>query len=119
MALVAGVVLGVLTVLRVLDMAFFEALNRPFHVAVDWRYGRSLVELMRDSFGETAGTVMLVVAAVVLVALLVLIPLALLRRHPAAGAAPPGVAADRRRARRGLGGARDRRPAGERCGRRV
>ena len=78
-ALVAGVVLGVLTVLRVLDMAFFEALNRPFHVAVDWRYGRSLVELMRDSFGETAGTVMLVVAAVVLVALLVLIPLALLR----------------------------------------
>ncbi len=78
-ALVAGVVLGVLTVLRVLDMAFYEALNRPFHVAVDWRYGRSLVELMRDSFGETAGTVMLVVAAVVLVALLVLIPLALLR----------------------------------------
>ena len=79
MALVAGVVLGVLTVLRVLDMAFYEALNRPFHVAVDWGYGRSLVELMRDSFGETAGTVMLVVAAVVLVALLVLIPLAVLR----------------------------------------
>ena len=78
-ALVAGVVLGVLTVLRVLDMAFFEALNRPFHVAVDWGYGRSLVELMRDSFGQTAGTVMLVVAAVVLVALLVLVPLALLR----------------------------------------
>ena len=78
-AVVAGVVLGVLTVLRVLDMAFFEALNRPFDVVVDWRYGRSLVGLMRDSFGATAGTVMLVVAAVVLVALLVLIPLALLR----------------------------------------
>ena len=78
-ALVAGVVLGVLTVLRVLDMAFFEALNRPFHVAVDWRYGRSLVDLMRDSFGQTAGTVLLVAAAAVLLALLVLIPLALLR----------------------------------------
>ena len=78
-ALVAGTVLGVLTVLRVLDMAFFEALNRPFHVAVDWRYGRSLVGLLRDSFGQTTGTVMLVVAAVVLLALLVLTPLALLR----------------------------------------
>ena len=78
-ALVAGALLGALTVLRVLDMAFFASLNRPFHVAVDWRYGRSLVELLRDSFGETVGTLLLVVAAVVLVALVVLVPLALLR----------------------------------------
>jgi hypothetical protein len=79
MALAAGVVLGILTVLRVLDLAFLASLNRPFDVAVDWSYADSLVELMRDSFGATAGTVMLVVAAVILLALLVLIPLALLR----------------------------------------
>jgi hypothetical protein len=79
LAIVAGAVLGFLTVLRVLDMAFFESLNRPFQVAVDWRYGGSLVGLVRDSFGDTSGTIMLVLAALVLIALLVLIPLALLR----------------------------------------
>ena len=78
-AVVAGTVLGMLTVLRVLDMAFFASLNRPFDVAMDWTYTAALVELMRDSFGGTAGTVLLVVAAVVLAALLVLIPLALRR----------------------------------------
>ena len=109
-AVVAGVVLGVLTVLRVLDMAFFEALNRPFDVAVDWRYaalaGR---RCCATRSGSTAGTVLLVVAAVVLVAPAGADPARPAARHPAAGAAPPDLAADRRRARRGLGGARDRR----------
>ena len=78
-AVVAGTALGMLTVLRVLDMAFFASLNRPFDVAMDWTYTAALVELMRDSFGSTAGTVLLVAATVVLGALLVLMPLAVRR----------------------------------------
>jgi hypothetical protein len=78
-ALIAGAALGLLTVLRLLDLAFLAALNRPFDAADDWHYAGSLVGLVRDSFGPRAGTVMLVVAGVVLLALLVLVPLALLR----------------------------------------
>lgn len=78
-ALVAGAALGLLTVLKVLDMAFFEALNRPFDLAMDWSYTASLVSLLQDSFGTAPGTIMLVVAAGSLLAVLVLVPLALLR----------------------------------------
>ena len=62
LALATGVVLGVVAVVKLLDLSFYEALNRPFDVAVDWRYGGSLVELLRDSFGNGLGTVLLVVA---------------------------------------------------------
>jgi hypothetical protein len=79
LALVAGLVLGVVAIVKVLDMSFFESLNRPFDVAIDWRYAGSLVELVRDSFGNGLGTVLLVVAGLVVVALLVLLPLSVLR----------------------------------------
>ena len=77
--LVVGVLLGLLTVVRLLDLGFHEALNRPFDSTADWRYLGSLVDLLHDSFGRSAGTVLLVVAGLLCVALLVLMPLALLR----------------------------------------
>ena len=79
LALAAGVVLGLTAVFKLLDMGFLEALNRPFDAVIDWRYAGSLVELVRDSFGEGLGTVLLVVAALAAVALLVLLPLSVLR----------------------------------------
>jgi len=79
LALAAGALLGVVAVVKVLDMSFFESLNRPFDVAIDWRYAGSLVDLLRDSFGDGLGTALLVVAGVVILALLVLMPLAVLR----------------------------------------
>ncbi len=79
LALAAGVVLGLTAVLKFLDMGFLEALNRPFDAVIDWRYAGSLVELVRDSFGEGLGTALLVVAALAAVALLVLLPLSVLR----------------------------------------
>jgi hypothetical protein len=75
----AGVLLGVLTVLKILDMAFWEALRRSFDLVVDWRYAGSTVGLVHDSFGNVLGTMILVVFAVVIVALLTLVPLALLQ----------------------------------------
>src|SRR3990170_579486 len=79
LALAAGAVLGLVAIVKALDMSFFQALNRPFDVAVDWRYGGSLVELLRDSFGEGLGTTLLVAAGVAGVVLLALTPLAVLR----------------------------------------
>src|SRR6478752_7735090 len=35
---VLGVVLGLLTIVKVLDMGFYETLNRPFDSVIDWRY---------------------------------------------------------------------------------
>ena len=79
LALVAGVVLGLAAVFKFLDMGFLEALNRPFDPMIDWSYAGSLVELVRDSFGDGLGTTLLVVAGLAAVALLLLLPLSLLR----------------------------------------
>ena len=79
LAVVAGILLGLSAVSRLLDVGFVQALNRPFDPLIDWRYGRSVVELLRDSFGDGPGTVLLVVGAVAFVALLVLLPLAMVR----------------------------------------
>ncbi|MGH3459243.1 sulfatase-like hydrolase/transferase [Aeromicrobium sp.] len=79
LALAAGVVLGLTAVLKLLDVGFLEVLNRPFDTLIDWRYAGSLVETVRDSFGNGIGTALLVVAALSAVALLVLLPLSVLR----------------------------------------
>ena len=78
-AVVVGLLLGLLTVVKMLDMGFYESLNRPFDSVIDWRYLGSLVDLLHDSFGRAGGDLMLVVAGLVLVALVALMPLALLR----------------------------------------
>lgn len=78
-AVAAGVVLGLTAVLRLLDMGFLEALDRPFDAVIDWRYTGSLIALARDSLGDGLGTTLLGVAAMTAVALVVLLPLSVLR----------------------------------------
>jgi len=79
LALAAGLVLGLIAVFKVLDMGILEWLDRPFDPVIDWRYTGSLIETVRDSFGNGPGTVLLVVAAVTGLGLLVLVPMAVLR----------------------------------------
>ena len=79
LAIVAGIVLGLSSISKILDIGFGQALNRPFDPLIDWTYARSVIELLRDSFGDGPGTVLLVGGALLAVALLVLLPLALLR----------------------------------------
>jgi hypothetical protein len=79
LAIVAGIVLGLSSISKILDIGFGQALNRPFDPLIDWTYAYSLIELVRDSFGHGPGTVLLVVGALLAVALLILLPLALLR----------------------------------------
>jgi len=96
LAVVAGSVLGLTAVLKVLDMGFFEALNRPFDALIDWRYTGSLIETVRGSVGSGPGTTLLVLAALTAVALLLLLPLSVLRITRVA-------VADRRRWSQGVG----------------
>ena len=76
MAAVVGVVLGLLMVVKILDMGFIEALDRPFDPVGDLAYLGPAVGLVRDSIGHVAGTIAVVAVAAILLALLVCMPLA-------------------------------------------
>jgi hypothetical protein len=78
-AALVGVVLGLLTIVKILDMGFFETLGRPFNPATDWSYSGTALETLRDSVGRTGANVAVVGAAVLVVAVLVLTTLSVLR----------------------------------------
>lgn len=89
-ALAAGAALGLLAVLKVLDMAFFVALNRPFNPQVDAGYLGSAVGVLSDSIGRTGAILATSAAAVAAGVVLVGAPLVVVRlagflgRHRAA-----------------------------------
>jgi hypothetical protein len=74
-----GVVLGLLVLVRILDLAFISALYRRFNLVTDWRYAGSAKDLLGDSAGPAVALVALAGAVVLVVALLVGTPLALRR----------------------------------------
>ncbi|MCW2847136.1 MAG: CDP-alcohol phosphatidyltransferase [Marmoricola sp.] len=76
---VLGVVLGLLVLVTVLDLGFFEVLDRPFDPVNDWVYLGPAYGVLGDSVGGVGAVVVSIVAAVVVLGVLVLIPLAVLR----------------------------------------
>ena len=78
-AVLGGFVLGVLTVVRLCDMGFRFAFDRPFHPVYDHAYGDSAIGLLGDSIGRTGAVVVAVAAAVLVVALIAVLPQAALR----------------------------------------
>lgn len=86
-SLLAGGVLGLLAILKVLDMGFIAALGRPFDPLVDAGYFSSAVDLLADSVGRTRALVATAALGVGAVAVLALAALAtsrltgLLARH--------------------------------------
>ncbi|MDR7255499.1 hypothetical protein J2X46_004506 [Nocardioides sp. BE266] len=75
----AGVLLALVTVFKLLDLGFYQALNRPFDPMIDWRYGADLVETVRGSAPGALGVVLLLAAGLALVATLLVVPLAVAR----------------------------------------
>jgi phosphatidylglycerophosphate synthase len=75
---VIGPALGLLVLVKLLDLGFFTAFDRPFNPVDDWSYASIGIETVRDTFGRTvadlvaAGAVLLAVAALVLPTLAVL-----------------------------------------------
>lgn len=84
-AVLGGSLLGVLTVVKLLDIGFLAALDRPFNPLSDWSYARSFVELLGGSLGDVAGTLVAIATAVLIVGVLVLLPLAVRRLVRMAG----------------------------------
>jgi hypothetical protein len=89
---VIGVVLGLLTVVKIFDLALFATLDRPFNPVTDWGNVGPGIGVVADSVGRfwagvvTAGAVLLVLALLVLVTLAVLRLSRLTARHRAASA---------------------------------
>jgi hypothetical protein len=81
-AVLVGAVLGVLAVLKIIDLGFFGILDRPFDPVLDWSLFAPTMEFLSDTIGRPA-TIALAVGAVVLAAaVLVLTPLAVRRLTP-------------------------------------
>jgi hypothetical protein len=78
-AIVAGAVLGVLTILKLLDLAFGVVLARPFDPLSDWPLFGAGQEFLADSVGTVVAVVVAVVVVAVAAALPVLIALAILQ----------------------------------------
>jgi len=74
-----GVVLGLLTILKIIDMGFYESLDRPFDPVLDWVLLGDAVDFVSRSYGRVGGIVAVVVAVAVVAGLLVLMTLSILR----------------------------------------
>jgi phosphatidylglycerophosphate synthase len=79
LAVVAGAMLGVLVLVKFLDMGFFTAFDRPFSPVSDWTYVGIGVETLRDAIGRSSADLAVAVVVVLVVAFLSLPALALLR----------------------------------------
>lgn len=78
-AVAAGALLGLSTVLKCLDMGFYQTLARPFDLVFDWVLLTDAADWVKDSFGH-AGEVLAVIGVfVLLIAVLVLSALAMVR----------------------------------------
>ena len=76
LATAAGAVLGLLTMLTVLDFGFVNVLSRPFDPTADWHLAGSVVQLLTGSLGRPGAIAALVGFLVLVAALLVAVTLA-------------------------------------------
>ncbi|MEU0186290.1 sulfatase [Streptomyces sp. NPDC006207] len=87
-AVLSGVLLGLLVVLNCVDMGFYQTLQRPFYLLFDWPLFSDGLSFLKDSAGATTAYGALAGALLAVLALLVLMPLAIVRlckvmvRHP-------------------------------------
>jgi hypothetical protein len=78
-AALAGVALGLLSTLKILDMGFFAVLGRPFDPVTDWAAFGPGLEFLQNSSGRLTAIGAVVAAVVLAVAVLVLMTWAVLR----------------------------------------
>ncbi|MFE0515975.1 sulfatase, partial [Streptomyces sp. NPDC058964] len=90
-AVAAGLLLGLLTILKCVDMGFYEVLVRPFDLVLDWILLGAAAEWVRESFGR--GGELFAIAAVIVhvIAVLVLTTLAMVRESKRLVRHPPGA----------------------------
>ena len=79
LAVVAGAVLAVLVIVKVLDIGFITAFDRPFDPVSDSSYVGIGIETLRDAIGRSSANLAVAVIVVLVVGLLAVPILALLR----------------------------------------
>ena len=79
LACVVGPLLGLLLIVKILDMGFFEAFDRPFDPVADGSYTGIGIETLRESIGRTEANLVVAGAATLGIVVLVLTTLAVLR----------------------------------------
>ncbi|MGZ6671433.1 MAG: CDP-alcohol phosphatidyltransferase family protein, partial [Solirubrobacteraceae bacterium] len=79
LAVVAGALLAVLVIVKVLDIGFITAFDRPFDPVSDSSYVGIGIETLRDAIGRSSANLAVAVIVVLVVGLLALPILALLR----------------------------------------
>ncbi|MFB9696678.1 sulfatase-like hydrolase/transferase [Amorphoplanes digitatis] len=80
--IVAGVLgagLGLLTVLKTIDMGFYETLNRPFDLVLDWVLLDDAQSFLKDTVGDAGAKGALVGVVLLIAAILALTSLAAMR----------------------------------------
>jgi hypothetical protein len=78
-AVLGGVLLGLLALVKVVDAGFYEVLDRPFDLVLDWILLQDAVEFLVRSFGRAGATGAVILAVLIAVAVLVLMTLSMLR----------------------------------------
>jgi hypothetical protein len=74
-----GAMLGMLTVIKIIDMGFFKFLSRQFNPVLDWPLFADGYRFVRDSFGKPVAFAVIAGAVLLAVGLLVLTTLAVRR----------------------------------------
>jgi hypothetical protein len=78
-ALVVGVGLALLAIVKLLDIGFFEEIDRPFNPVTDWGSFGPAFGVLRDSVGQGWAVAAVIAVVALVLALLVFVPLSLLR----------------------------------------
>jgi hypothetical protein len=78
-AALIGVILGLLAIVKIVDMGFFLIFARPFNLAFDWSLVPAGAEFLTTSFGKAGAIAAAVGIGVIVIAVLVLMTLAVRR----------------------------------------
>ncbi|WUU40350.1 sulfatase-like hydrolase/transferase [Streptomyces sp. NBC_00659] len=79
LSVAAGLALGVLTVLNILDIGFNEYLGRGFNVVLDWSLFGDAQAYLQDTFGHGGALGIAALAVALVIAVLVLMTLSVVR----------------------------------------
>ncbi|MBQ0855372.1 sulfatase [Streptomyces sp. BH-SS-21] len=78
-AVLAGLSLGAMTVLNLLDLGFNEFLGRGFNVVLDWTLFNDARTYLEDSMGKTGAVAVVIAVIVLVVAIFALMALSVVR----------------------------------------
>jgi phosphatidylglycerophosphate synthase len=59
-AAIAGILFGLITLLKLVNMGFYDEIGRPFNPVLDWGDFRPAIGVLRNSIGDTATNIVLV-----------------------------------------------------------